>query len=573
MNLCDVCSIIVAPARTGKTYYVTEWIATVIIPKTKKKIFTNCPIRVEKLAEYCHKKFNVPVADTMSRIHLIDRETETNWKNEGKVYYHEAPSPLGGGPFSGSRRRPFVRPVAPFPGAPAAPSPAPSTLVAPVYAGTAPGVLLPCPAPVPVPDASEPGKVAGDEDVEKVEAEKVEADKGYDERDEHRRRLLTEEQAKLLKPDSGPFGERDPYVFDGPWLYFWGKDSDLDGAIIILDEVHNFCGSRHCKQVQDRWFKFIGELGHKKAMLRCITQNASALGSGILTQKASKYCIENTTLRRIPFFKIQIYEIQMLMKAFLGVKYYQPIVLEEQRTDVFNDRKVNVESTFTTVMKPEIFELYDSFNKPIEGSQEKDENKKPFRDKCDEYLEEYGRVKGRLFLFIDFVLAHYVRLAIFCPLFAMLFLSPFLMPYFVSWTSELAKKFADRMKAGVSAPLPVEAPISLPPERPIVDKPLAIPQAEQSLTPSRYVDNEVIRRQVIAPKLCCISPDFLVYDDGMVVQVGDEFLDSVLAKIDYKNKKVWLKNGKKVNIVFSNYNDANLGGVRRQPPAPAHPGK
>ena len=106
-----------------------------------------------------------------------------------------------------------------------------------------------------------------------------------------------------------------------------------------------------------------------------------------------------------------------------------------------------------------------------------------------------------------------------------------------------------------------------------MDKPLAIPQAEQSLTPSRYVDNEVIRRQVIAPKLCCISPDFLVYDDGMVVQVGDEFLDSVLAKIDYKNKKVWLKNGKKVNIVFSNYNDANLGGVRRQPPAPAHPGK
>lgn len=543
MNLCDVCSIIVAPARTGKTYYVTEWIAKTLIPKTKKKVWTNCPLRVEKLAEYCERKFNVPAEETLSRIHLIDRSTETNWKNEGKVYYHEEP-------ITGPGRRPFGAPSRCASPASGVSDPVP----APLYVPSGRGVLLPPPD-----SAAEPAP--GPEEVEEVE--KVDVEPDFDERDEHARRLLTEEQAKLLKPDSSPFQEADPFIFDGPWLYFWGRDEDLDGAIIILDEVHNFCGSRHCKQVQDRWFKFIGELGHKKAMLRCITQNASALGSGILTQKASKYCIENTTLRRVPFFKIQVYEIQMLLKAFFGLKYYQPIVLEEQRTDVFDNRKINVETAFTTVMKPEIFELYDSFNKPIEGSQEKREDKKPFRDKCDEYLEEYGRIRGRVFLLGDFIQQHFVRLAIFCPLFLALVLSPFFMSSFVGWTSSLAQKLAEKMKGQMVASAPKSEPIVLPPDRPIVDKPLPFPPAEQSITPSRYVDNEVIRRQVIAPKLCCISPDFIAYDDGMIVNVGDEFLDSVLVKIDYKNKKVWLKNGKKVNIVFSNYSDNH--GVQRKP--------
>lgn len=532
MNLCDVCSLIIAPARTGKTYYVAEWIAKTLLPKTKKTVWTNCPIKIKEMAEYVEKNYGLPAEETEKRIHIIDRETETNWKNEGKVYFRKNPPAL---PFSPMG---FPRPFGRGPGMPRM-MPAP-------YAGSR--IVESKDEPEP---SAEPTEEHGEEAPE--EPAPPESKPTADPRDEHERRVLTEEQARLLKPDGGSY---DPFVYDGPWLYFWGRDADLDGAIIILDEVHNFCGATHCKEVQDRWSKFIAELGHKKAMLRCISQNFMAIGPGIRLQQASRYCIENTSLRRIPFFKIQLYEIQMLLKAFLGIPYFQPIVLEEQRTDVFNNRKVNVENTFATTMRQEIFNLYDSFNKPIEGSQEIDPNKKPFRDKCDEYLDEYGKTKGRFFLLLDFILAHFFRLAIGVPILILLCLSPFYYSTVIGWTSDWAKSFAQ--KFGKVKEAPKQTKIELPPERPIVDTPLQTAKAEMSImsiTPSRYTEDNVIKRQVIAPKLCAIAPDFLAFDDGLIVNIGDEFLDSTLEKIDFKTKKAYLKNGKKINIVFSNFAD------------------
>ncbi|GHV23134.1 hypothetical protein AGMMS49959_15340 [Planctomycetales bacterium] len=444
MNLSDVCSVIIAPARTGKTYYATDWIVSKLLPETKKILYTNLPLRLEAIIDYCRDKYSMDAESVKARVHLIPREVEIEWKNDGKVYWDE----------------------------------------------------------------------------------------------------LTPDQQSTFKKD-GTSKDRGDFVFAGPWLYFY--NIDVDGSLIFLDEIHNFCGTRQSKGLQDRWFKFIAELGHRKSMIRGISQNYANLGDGIKRHVQTTYRLENTSQRKIPLLGSTIYEIQMLAKAFFCLPYAQPIVLVEDRADPLNPRKTERVESYRSVMTQKIFNLYDSFNKPIEGSQEEDTAKKPFKDDCDEALEKYGKFKGRIFLLVKFLAGHQFRLLFVVGVVLLVFHGPDLFVDVIKNMNYVGKVNA-KMKTEVtsSPPLSLSPPLSPASRFSELDLP-PLPDAPRDAAP------ETKKRVIYEARICAMSPEFIAYDDGLVVGVGDEFRGDTIAKIDYKTRKVHLTNGKIISVTFGNY--------------------
>lgn len=434
MNLHDVTALIIAPARTGKTYYMTRWIVTYLIPQTKKKIVTNLPLKLQEIADYCFKKFRVPVETTISRITLIPREVEMNWKNNGKRSYAE---------------------------------------------------------------------------------------------------LTPEQQAGFTNDGANEYGNTEQFVYDGPWLYF--KDSDLDGSVLILDEVHNFCGMNVNKIVSERWLKFLGELGHRKCVFRGITQSYSALGPGIKAQLTSRYLIKNSSLDRLPFVGVTLYEVQMLLKAFFGIPFYQPILIVRVKRDEINSRRtVRDESCDRCLMTPEIFNLYDSFNKPIEGSQEIDENenKAKFQDRCDEYRERFGKVFGALFLLGDVFVSHFVRLGICVGILSVLLLLCFDHTFFLNYMRQFSAAFKGIKEKNKDD------------TKPDITNPAVNKSSNQLAISGSYINN-------VIPLVFAVMPDCVYFANGVVARVGDILYDDIkLVHIDYKKRVLALSNGKRVGLIY-----------------------
>lgn len=439
MNLSDVCSVVVALARTGKTYYMTRFIVTHLIPETKKTIYTNLPLKLDNIAEYCKKKYNIAPEITLSRIKHIDRETETRWKNSEKIPFDQ----------------------------------------------------------------------------------------------------LTPDQQANLKPDGGLTKGSEPFVYDGIWLYFW--DKELDGSIIILDEIHNFCGTHHCKAIQARWRQFIAELGHRKSMIRGITQNYGGLGEGVKLQVASQYLIENTSLRKIPYFGIPFYDVQMMLKAFFGVPFYQPILLLQERVDPLNPRKKLRDGLDSCVMSKEIFGLYDSFNKPIEGSQEvsAESAKKMFMDTCDSYRKQHGKILGAIWLGVDFLLNHYLRLIVVGGYIGAI-------AYLVLDFKGVTNWIIQQVKTVTSESVAKKAKINEVKPQSGVAQTVTAPRVAEAyrLPPAGF------NSQSEYPSICAIMPDGLFLSNGVLLRVGDDFGDTKIKEINYKYKKIILENKKVVNLVF-----------------------
>lgn len=179
--------------------------------------------------------------------------------------------------------------------------------------------------------------------------------------------------------------------FDGPWKYLEGKP--LSRATIIIDEIHNFCGSIGTpKEIANCWQKWLGELGHNQAVFRCLSQAPEKVHNCIKQEAQAWYTIRNTGLDRDPYFKIEIYDWLELWGGLFGAEY--KVFVFEQESKKTEGRRERGGRSMHRMGMP-YFEFYNSFNAPIAHAQTG--NVAKFEHEYERHIRK-GFIVGRLSL-------------------------------------------------------------------------------------------------------------------------------------------------------------------------------
>lgn len=443
MSRRNVVSFYTAPARSGKTFRLVVRICDEILPLSEGVIYTNLPLNVDQIAEYCRSKYGLDVDVVRERLHIIPREVEHAWRDAGKPIYNP-----------------------------------------------------------------ETGKQAG------------------------------------------------VHPLDGPWDYF--NDKPLSGATVIIDEIHNFCGSIGTpKAVSNNWQKWLGELGHNQAIFVCISQAPEKVHGCIKQEAQASYTIRNTGLDRDPYFKIEVYDWLELWAGLFNQEYR--IFVFEQETQKAEGRRKKGQRKLT-LMGPPYFDFYDSFNKPI--ASEQTENVNPFEHEYEKHLRK-GPVRGRLSLVRWFFFKNMqpllsrglMALAFAGVLAYMLTGGAGDVTHYISLTlADAFKKKGVASKSVDDEPVkPVEhiSAEGAPDERIDLIRKTYEDELRKALTEKEKVEQELSRtKQELRNQsaVVMVTPTTVVLKKGHEYGIGDEirseeYKGKRLAKIDYRRREAVLDDG------------------------------
>ena len=159
---------------------------------------------------------------------------------------------------------------------------------------------------------------------------------------------------------------------DRAWLDRWKagdvpselKTWDVDNALIVLDEAHNFCGAKHSKEAKRAWQEFVGELRHRGGAIIFVTQHPKKLAVELMDEAGKRLALVDSEEERDPFFGIQMYYWYQLRAKLVGS--YRSCFVKIELRDI--DGKKSARSAVTRVARrPEIFALYDSASAPEAG--------------------------------------------------------------------------------------------------------------------------------------------------------------------------------------------------------------
>ena len=148
----------------------------------------------------------------------------------------------------------------------------------------------------------------------------------------------------------------------GPWEYF--ADSPLDGAYIVIDEIHNYCGNLHLPKVRKQWQAWLGEIRHTgAAAVEFVSQSPQKIAKELQAEATQHAHLIRSDLRRDPWFKILLGDWYEL-RALLTREYMAGVWREEFMAH--GARKVRQLAKLFRFDK-EYFALYESYSKPEGG--------------------------------------------------------------------------------------------------------------------------------------------------------------------------------------------------------------
>lgn len=440
MSRRNVVSFYTGVARSGKTFRLVVKIVDEILPLTEGVIYTNLPLNVDAIADYCSVKQSVSRETILERLHIVSRVTEEIWRDAGK----------------------------------------------------------------PLIDSS--GKKVG------------------------------------------------VYPLEGPWEYF--ADKPLSGATIIIDEIHNFCGSIGTpKTVSNMWQKWLGELGHNQAVFIGVSQAPEKVHACIKQESAAQYSIRNTGLDRDPFFKIEVYDWLELWAGMFNQPY--KVFVFEQEVQKIEGRKERGQRQLYR-MGPPYFDFYDSFNKPI--SNEQSEDVKPFEHEYEKHLRK-GAVRGRLSLIRWFVWKNFTQ---FLSRGLMALLLGGLLVYMLLGgagdvtrmiSSSMSKAFSRKNESAVADAPPdylVNVDLTgIEGDKLAVVRKLYEGELRKVLTENQTVTAELkILKEEIAKQnaVVLVTPNSIVLKRGVAYGIGEEitfgdFKGRKIAAINYRLREAVLDNG------------------------------
>lgn len=180
----------------------------------------------------------------------------------------------------------------------------------------------------------------------------------------------------------------------GPWDFF--EETDLQGAHIAIDEVHNFCSRKAKPDIKLRWQEWLGEIRHRGATIELISQHYRKIATELVDEAGTRLQLVGTESRRDPLFGIALKDWYELKAKFLTGTYdARTWQIEKREVD---GRWVNVQTKLYT-LDGFFFQFYDSYSAPHSGGK-----------KGSGIVREYQR-RGRIGLLLWFLKRNFVLVA------------------------------------------------------------------------------------------------------------------------------------------------------------------
>lgn len=143
----------------------------------------------------------------------------------------------------------------------------------------------------------------------------------------------------------------------GPWDYF--SDSDLKGAHIAIDEIHEIISFSKNQDYIDKWDEFLGQIRHRGCTFEGLTQDLKAVHPCLVNRAGLRYEIYPAENTRDPFFKILMYDWYQLKAALTG-DFHKTVFQIEKKKSGSGKWRVNHSRRF--LILPEYFKFYNSFS-------------------------------------------------------------------------------------------------------------------------------------------------------------------------------------------------------------------
>lgn len=322
---------------------------------------------------------------------------------------------------------------------------------------------------------------------------------------------------------------------------------DVAGALIILDEAHNFIGSKHSKESKKAWQDFVGELRHRGASIQFITQHPGKLAVEVINEAGSRQALVDAEEERDPFFGVQLYYWYELRAKLLG--RFESCFVRIDLRDI-DGKKTQRSNVVRVKRRSEIFALYDSASAPEAGGVASSALTSREWER-----RSWPSLLGWFLWFNGF---SFVRPVVFgACLFGGVVWGQDLFSFGLKWFSPKQKEAASRRVAKVDgvAPVPVTDVSSMKFEAEEEERSQErVMQLEAELVAARAV---VESYEALYGVLTMLAPDGCAFGDGLFVPVGERVAygphaGKMVNAIDWRRRSVsldgqWVRMGEARN--------------------------
>ena len=327
--------------------------------------------------------------------------------------------------------------------------------------------------------------------------------------------------------------------------FFYEKSSDSarvprrwweeipNGAYIVVDEVHQYMPTQGtgAKDYMQMFTEYIATHRHREHDLMMITQHTDTIHKNILCMATDIYHVVNVKNKVFPFLNIPFSDFDVVKRAFGCERQFANILYGN-----YIGRAVKIQSQFSIVLKPEIFDLYKSHIFSESGE-----------DRPDLKLSRFGAIRW-------FIRRHWFHLGIklglvFCAFKLVLFMFSELPGIVGSSAGKLisgsSKVFSGTEEKGEavlpsSGPSPAPIPSSGPSPAPIPSSsPLpAVVPIEPPVTFKEEQERDFYNRTGIY----IYGEDYIITKREGRICVGEDFIYHgprvILQSVDFRNSRI-----------------------------------
>lgn len=300
-------------------------------------------------------------------------------------------------------------------------------------------------------------------------------------------------------------------------------DEIPQGAYIVVDEVHQYMPAQGtgAKDYMQLFTEYIATHRHRGQDIMMITQHTDTIHKNILCMATDIYHVVNVKNKVFPFLNVPFSDFDVVKRAFGCERQIANILYGN-----YVGRAVKIQSQFSIVLKPEIFDLYKSHMFSESGE-----------DRPDLDLSKIGAIRW-------FIRRHWFHLGIkfglvFCAFRLVLFMFSELPGLvgssagkMISGSSKVFSGSEEKEVVLLSSPGPSSAPSVPPPET------SAVVPVESPVSFKEDVERDFYNRTGIY----IYGEDYIITKREGRVCVGEEFIFGgqkvVLQSVDFRNSRV-----------------------------------
>jgi len=326
----------------------------------------------------------------------------------------------------------------------------------------------------------------------------------------------------------------------GPWEFF--KHVETKGAIIAIDEIHNYCPAEGCKTGK-LWEAWLGEVRHMGAQCEFLTQDPGKCHKLIERHTGIRRRIEKDEHRCDPLLKIPMKCWYELIASWTGT--YEPKNWEVEQRRVLSKWVTRRSLRFR--FDPKYYKLYDSFSAPIAGGGKASDGQVEYefqrRSRLGMHWWFLQQSPGRIFL--AFLVLIFFAIA-FSGQGGNLVMWTLIKPMQM-WATPATPPAPEAKPATAATPATPTTPATanaVPTSQPAIPQEL-LDELDRLKTRNQRLESQLADASAVV----LLERDSATFRDGYTVKIGEvvqygDYKGSMVERIDWRQRTVVLSDGR-----------------------------